>query len=297
MRVPSGDQRGSTFTAPLLDQRGVLAGREVEQPQLHRVVPVGRVDDAPAVGRPVGLMVVSRAGGELARLVAAEPLAPQPPLHGVDQLRPVRRPARGGGPARHLGDVHLAPVVGVGDADLLQHALALRRRGRYGRRPPPTSDRGARPTGARRRARARASASRQRAPRDARTLAPAAPQPHARARPAPLGSGVRNWTFISTRERGLVAVHRRVADRVHDLHAGDDLAEDRVLALQRRLVGHADEELAAAAVRRRRAGARRPPTPRVNGPVRELRLQQAQPAGSVARRLLAGPWRADRRPG
>jgi hypothetical protein len=48
--------------------RGLLGG-EIEQAKFDGVVPVGGVHDAAPIGRPVGLIVVSRAVGELARLI------------------------------------------------------------------------------------------------------------------------------------------------------------------------------------------------------------------------------------
>ncbi len=94
----------------------------------------------------------------------------------------------------------------------------------------------------------------------------------------------------------LVAVRRRGADLVHDLHAGDDLAEDRVLALHRGLVAHHDEELLAAAVGARGPTHRRH-RPAHEGPVGELRLQQTEPARCRRATPSPGPSSAGRRPG
>ena len=77
---------------------------------------------------------------------------------------------------------------------------------------------------------------------------------------------------------------RRLRDLLDDVHALGDAAEDRVLAGQRRLIGHADEELRPAAVglarlqhRRHRAARRRLAA--------DLGLQHTQPAGAVQLRL------------
>ena len=114
---------------PIRRERPRRTAREIEQLQLDGVLDVGRVDDESPVGRPIGLVVVPGPRGELLRHARSQPLPPQRPLHGVDQLAPVRRPGGGAGPARDLGDVHLTPVVGVGHVHLLQDRLALRRGG------------------------------------------------------------------------------------------------------------------------------------------------------------------------
>ena len=63
-----------------------------------------------------------------------------------------------------------------------------------------------------------------------------------------------------------------------------DAAEDRVLAVERRLIGHADEELRPAAVRPARLEHRRHRAAR-RALRAELRLQHAEPAGAVQLRL------------
>src|SRR5262245_33798310 len=82
-----------------------------------------------------------------------------------------------------------------------------------------------------------------------------------------------------------VAVHACRADAVGHLEALDDLAEDRELARQARLVAEHDEELLARAV-----GVLRAPHGRDHAAdhrmVGELCLQQAQAARSVSARLL-----------
>ena len=62
------------------------ATREIEKPELNRVVAVRGVDDMPSIRRPVRLVVVSVAGGHLGRLNRADALPPERPLHGVNQL-------------------------------------------------------------------------------------------------------------------------------------------------------------------------------------------------------------------
>src|SRR5579884_2586777 len=51
--------------------------REVEQPQLHRALLIRNVYDALAVGRPIGLVVVPWAIGELVSVLRTEFLPPQ----------------------------------------------------------------------------------------------------------------------------------------------------------------------------------------------------------------------------
>ncbi len=111
--------------------------RQIQQLQLDRVVHVPGEDDEPSIGGPVGLVVVSLARGQLLCDARADPLPPQRALHRVDQLGPVGRPRDGARTARHLRDVHLAPVVGMRHADLLQDrlALSLHRHGGDGSRP------------------------------------------------------------------------------------------------------------------------------------------------------------------
>ena len=101
------------------------AGRQVEQLELDRIVGVAGEGDRPAVARPVGLIVVAGPGRELLGDGGADALAPERALHRVDQRRPIRCPGHRAGPARHLGDVHLPPVIGVRHVDLLQDRLAL----------------------------------------------------------------------------------------------------------------------------------------------------------------------------
>src|SRR5438552_15051075 len=81
-----------------------------------------------------------------------------------------------------------------------------------------------------------------------------------------------------------IPVHGRVADLVHDVHARHHLAEGRVLAFHRRLVGHDDEELGAAGVLAR-GPAGRGHGPAREGAVRELGLEQPETARPVAGRL------------
>ena len=125
-RRPSGDQRGSRLTAPFARSGADCAGGEVEQPKLDRVVPVGGVDDAAAVGRPVGLVVVARAVGELARARRCRRAGARA---SPASSRPARCPSGdqvgGAGPAGRLGDEHLAVVVRMADLDLLQDGGAL----------------------------------------------------------------------------------------------------------------------------------------------------------------------------
>ena len=126
MRRPSGDQRGSRFTAPSATSGVDSPVAEIEQPELDGVVAVGGVDDPPPVGRPVGLVVVPGPVGELPRLGAARPA-------GARASPASSRPARSrratrstaAGPAGDLRDEHLAVVVRMADLDLLQHRRPL----------------------------------------------------------------------------------------------------------------------------------------------------------------------------
>ena len=102
---------------------------DVEDAQLHGVGAVRHVRHMTSVRRPVGLMVVAGTIRELPRLVGPQPLPPEGALHRVDELRAVGRPGGGAGPRRHLGHVHLAPIIRMGNADLLQDGLAHGRRG------------------------------------------------------------------------------------------------------------------------------------------------------------------------
>ena len=133
--VLRGDERdaGAVRRPPRLEvhravarQRGARPVRGIQQAQLHGIVVVARVHDVPAVGRPVRLMVVSRARRELLRLVAIHALPPERPPHGIDDLGAVGGPGDGARPARHLRHVHLAPVIGMRDEDLLERQLAPR---------------------------------------------------------------------------------------------------------------------------------------------------------------------------
>ena len=73
------------------------------------------------------------------------------------------------------------------------------------------------------------------------------------------GASARIVTFISTRSFALSPSDGGRADLVHDLHARDDLAEDRVLARERRLVGSGRRRTGARRCPCWRAGAPRPP--------------------------------------
>ena len=72
-----------------------LAVAQIQDPELQRVVAVGRVENPRPVRRPVRLGVVAGPVGQLDRLLRAESLAPERPLHRVDELLPVGRPRRG----------------------------------------------------------------------------------------------------------------------------------------------------------------------------------------------------------
>ena len=71
-------------------ERRDLPGREIEQLQFDRIARVPREHDGASIGRPVGLIIVDRAGGDLDGRVRRNPLPPQRSLHGVDQLGAVR---------------------------------------------------------------------------------------------------------------------------------------------------------------------------------------------------------------
>src|SRR5262249_21128638 len=81
----------------------------------------------------------------------------------------------------------------------------------------------------------------------------------------------------------LVAVGGGLADLVGRLHAFDHLAEDRVMALEGRLVAEADEELTPRVVYAR--GAQDGHDAADEGAGGELGLQQAEPARPVLRGL------------
>ena len=98
---------------------------KIQDPQLQRVVAVGRIEDLFSVRRPVGLRVVTRSVGQLHRFVRAEFLPPQRALHRIHELRSVRRPRLRARSARDLREVHLPVVIGVRLVDLLQDRLAL----------------------------------------------------------------------------------------------------------------------------------------------------------------------------
>ena len=65
-------------------------GRQIEQLQLDPVMGIAREDDRPAIGRPIGLVVVYRTCGELRGDRRSNALPPERALHRVDQLGAVR---------------------------------------------------------------------------------------------------------------------------------------------------------------------------------------------------------------
>ncbi len=118
------------------DQRVGVDGLPIHHPQLDRIIAIGGVDNAAAVGRPVGLMVVG-AGRDLldvhgARRRRRDRSGPERSLHRDDQLVPVGRPGDRGRTARHLRQIHLPVVVVVRELDLLEHRLALGQDGARG---------------------------------------------------------------------------------------------------------------------------------------------------------------------
>ena len=98
---------------PAMGQLLALAAGKVQPPQLDGVVLVGGVDDRVPVGRPVRLVVVSGAIGQLHRHGGSHRLAPQRAAGRVHQFLRVRRPAEAARACRQLRQVHLMVVVGV----------------------------------------------------------------------------------------------------------------------------------------------------------------------------------------
>ena len=108
----------------VLRDRPRLAALGLQKPELDGVVAVRGVGDETAVGRPVRLIIITGAIGDLQRHRRSEALPPQGPLHRVDDLGPVGRPGDRAGPRGRLGQVHLAVVIMMRQLDLLQDDLA-----------------------------------------------------------------------------------------------------------------------------------------------------------------------------
>src|SRR5262245_25490128 len=66
-------------------QRTDITRSHVELRELHRVVVVANECNVSAIGRPVGLKVITGAGGELLGLRRVEALFPEAPLHRVHE--------------------------------------------------------------------------------------------------------------------------------------------------------------------------------------------------------------------
>ena len=117
----------------------------IEQPELDGIVAVGGVHDPPAVGRPVGLVVVAWPVGELPRLAwCPRAGARASPASNTPARVPSGDHATLLGPARGCGMNISRIVVRVADLDLLQYRRALcreaaRRRGRQGESERPTA--------------------------------------------------------------------------------------------------------------------------------------------------------------
>src|SRR5882762_11603022 len=106
-------------------ERGLLAGLQIELPQLDSVVLVASEYNMSTIMRPIRLVVVAPRVGEFARLVTTDDLAPKRTTHTVDQLLAIGRKCQRRWAAGQLGQIHFTVVIIVRQLNLRSHGLAL----------------------------------------------------------------------------------------------------------------------------------------------------------------------------
>ena len=99
-----------------------LAAGQVQSPEFDRIRVMTRKHDEAAVGRPVGLIVIARAVGQLVGGIAGcqpvDRLKPQRSAHAVHDALPVRRKRHARRAARELRQEHLPIIIRVREIDL-----------------------------------------------------------------------------------------------------------------------------------------------------------------------------------